>query len=233
MAATPPDEDDEGGEEEFAPPAHGPGDVLPYRLERKSSWGAQAGCATVIGLFLTALGSVFIYFEVRADDVGLGTVVGGGFALVGLLVLGLGGIHQLWARAQTAETFFEIEALRIARGEPVRFCVVQPGPADFQSLRVKVICQRTVITWKNRNGKREADRDIRIVHDHCALDMTDIAVARGARRSQEGALLVPLDQPPSGGAGTPESPAHEWQIEIWGRVRRGPDVMHPYVIHVD
>jgi hypothetical protein len=217
-------------DEDASPPPHGPGDILRYRLERKSSWGAQAGCATAIGLLLTGLGSFFIYLEVRADDVGLGTVVGGAFALVGLLVLGLGGVHQLWARAQTAETFFEMDTLAVKRGEPARFCVVQPGPADFQSLRVKVVCERTMTKRRtDAKGETTVDQDVRLVHDHCALDLTDVHVGRGSVWHHEATLIAPKDQPPSGG----DDPSHEWRIEIWGRVRRGPDVMHPFVIDVD
>jgi len=215
--------------DEHTPP-HGPGDVLRYRLERASSWGAQVGCALVIGALLLGLGSIFIYMEASAGERSLGTVVGGGFVLVGLSVFLLGGLHQLLARARTSETFFEMDTLRVARGEPARFSVVQRGPADFQSLRVKVLCQRTMTKWTTTaKGERRAENDVRVIHDHCALDLQDVLVPRGTVWHHEATLVVPKDQPPSGG----EDPSHEWQIEVWGRVRLGADVMHPFVIDVD
>jgi hypothetical protein len=175
------------------------------------------------------VGGFIVYMALSSGEGGVALIVGGAFALAGLLVAVFGGVHQLWARSQTAETFFEMDTLAVKRGEPARFCVVQPGPADFQSLRVKVVCERTLTTWRETSKGRQADRDVRLIHDHCALDLVDIHVARGAVWRHEATLIVPRDQPPSGD----DNPSHVWQVEIWGCVRRGPDVMHPFVIDVD
>jgi hypothetical protein len=88
----------------------------PIRLEREMPAARQAGCATTIGVFLTVVGSV-ITFAMRSNAPPGGRnewvlyAVGGGFALVGLLMVILG-IKMLFA-TRWPETIVEVDKMPV------------------------------------------------------------------------------------------------------------------------
>ena len=154
---------------------------------------------------------------------------GGVFAGLGLLVFA-SGIHQWLARRRTPETWLEIDAVEIVRGRPVAFSVLQPGPADLQSIRMNVICESTVVTRRRRSdGTHDSSRQVTLAYQHNVLEALDVRVPAGDVWRGDGTLVVPADQPATSGEG---DPSHVWRLEIWGRVRRGADVMHPFDIVV-
>jgi hypothetical protein len=204
---------------------------LPFRLERETPWGLQIGCALSIGVFLLLFGGTIAYLDWTRGDHGVPLFVGGGFAFVGLLVAG-SGYHQVRARRRTPETILEIDARPLTRGKTVRLLVIQPGPAKLQSLRVNIVCMSTTSEWRTRGKERYLDRDVRLVHQQTVLDVKDVTVAKGEELAHEARVVIPSDQPSTGGSGEPGDPARVWRFEVWGRVRWGADVMHPFVVEV-
>jgi hypothetical protein len=208
-----------------------PGRTLRFRLERETPWGVEAGCSVAIGFFLLLFGGTIAYLDSTRGDGGIALVFGGAFGFIGLLVTAAG-YHQVLARRRTPETILEIEALPVERGRTVRLLVVQPGPANLQSLRVNVLCMVTTKQWRTRGNERHLDRDVRLLYQHNVLDVKAVTVPRGEELAYEAQLVVPSEQPPTGGSGAPEDPEHAWRLEVWGRVRWGADLMHPFVIEV-
>ena len=198
------------------------------RVPRAEPWAATAGCGVVIGLALLALGGGIIALSVSHGDYGLPAIVGGGFAITGLFVL-YGGIHQLLASA-SPETVFEIAALPIERGRRCAGLIVQEGPLDLRSLRVNLVCLEITTRIVQRRNSTERSRTTKQVWDTNLLDAGATTVLAGERLQWDVEIEVPRDAMPSGMRD--EKRAVEWRVEVWGRVRRRPDFMHPFVVEV-
>jgi hypothetical protein len=205
------------------------GSVFPYRIERASPWGAQAGRALGIGLILLAIGGTICGFSLVHDDYGLPLVVGAGFSLVALLLV-YSGIHQFLARAGAKETLFELERLPVERGNVRNGVILQDGPVRLQSLRANVICMEETRKQVRRNGRTRVERFYKMIWDANVLDEGEVTLNGGERLQRNIAIEIPRHCKPSGEQGNGK--AIEWRVEVWGRVKGKPDFMHPFVIEV-
>src|SRR5688572_2709543 len=115
----------------------------PIRLERETPAVGQAGRATTIGAFLAVLGGVILMLAMRGDASRAGQtewlvyVVGGGFSLVGLVVVILG--IKMFLATRLPETIVEVDRLPARAGDAFQVTVRQPGPIRLRSLRLNLV----------------------------------------------------------------------------------------------
>ena len=204
----------------------------PIRLEREAPAAGQAGCATTIGLFLTVLGGV-IALGMRSDASRPGSnewlvyVVGGGFALVGIVVLILG--VKMFLASRLPETIVEVDRMPVRAGDPFQVTVRQPGPIRLKSLRLNLVGEQLTKREVWRDGKRRIDTDRRLIHQDNVLDLKDISILAGEEVTRQGGATVPADVSLADIEGTKQV---VWRLEVWGRVRGWVDFGHPFVIDV-
>jgi hypothetical protein len=202
------------------------------RLKREASFAGQAGCATTIGLFLTVLGAV-IMFLMRSDEPRAGQnewlvyVVGGGFALVGLVVAILG--VKMFLASRLPETIVEVNRMPVRAGEPFRVTVRQPGPIRLESLRLNLIGEQLTQREVLRDGKRRTDIDRRLIHQKNVLDLENITILSGEEIARDGEAIVPAEVSLADIDGDKRV---VWRLEVWGRVRGWVDFGHPFVLDV-
>ena len=204
----------------------------PIRLEREMSVAGQAGCATVIGIVLSVIGIVMV-IVLQSEQSGAGKnqwvlyAVGGGFALVGVLMVVLGIKSFLMTRIP--ETIVEVDKMPVHVGAPFQLTVRQPGPIRLRSLRANLVCEQITTRKVWRAGKTKTDRDRRIIYQANVLDLLDAAVGHGEQIVRHATVNVPADVTLADIEGNKEI---IWRVEVWGRVRGWADFGHPYVIEV-
>ena len=204
----------------------------PIRLERKAPAAGQAGCATTVGVFLAVLGGG-IMFALRSDAPRAGQnewlvyVVGGGFALVGLVVAILG--IKMFLATRLPETIVEVDRMPVRAGEPFRVTVRQPGPIRLESLRLNLVGEQLTTREVWRDGKRRTDTDSRLIHQNNVLDLRDITIVPGEEVARQGEATVPADVTLVDIEGDKQV---VWRLEVWGRVRGWVDFGHPFVVDV-
>lgn len=186
------------------------------RLERTTPWAAHIGCSFTLAALLIGLGSLFIYLSRNEEAFLLVYIVSGGFIAVGVLIL-LAGIHQLFA-VRTPETIVEIDAERLERGASYRVCLVQQGPVTLDSLRANLVGERRVRKGKTRTYEHLGTFNF--------FDSGGEVVVGDAPRIWTAQLHVPPDIAPS------DRFEVTWKIEVWGKVRRRADFMHPFEVTV-
>jgi hypothetical protein len=202
----------------------------PTRLEREMPAAGQAGCATAIGVFLTIVGSI-ITFAMRsnADQASKNEwvvyAVGGGFAVVGLVMISLGIKMALMIRLP--ETIVEVNKNPVRKGESFQMTIRQPGPMHLKSLRVNFVAEQ--ITTFKRKGQKHSNTDRRLIHEHNVLDMRDVTIAAGEEMTRHADITVPADVNVVDIEG---KRTVVWRLEVWGRVRGWVDFGHPFVIDV-
>ena len=202
----------------------------PIRLQREASVAGQAGCATAIGLFLSVLGLATLV-GLRSGAQGTGRnewvlyAVGGGFALVGLVMVVLG--LKMFLMARVPETIVEVDRMPAHAGESFHVTVRQPGPIRLKSLRVNLVCEQTTTRQVWRRGKRETDRDRRLIHQTNVLDRGEAAAGPGEHVVGQATVTIPADVQLADIEGRKEV---TWRLEVWGRVRGWTGFGHPYVI---
>ena len=204
----------------------------PIRLEREMSVAGQAGCATVIGLVLAVIGIVML-MVMQSDEFSTGQnqwvlyAVGGGFALVGLLMVVLGLKSFLMTRIP--ETIVEVDKMPVHMGEPFQLTVRQPGPIRLKSLRANLVCEQITTRRMPRARHGKTDRDRRIIHQANVLDLRDATIGHGEQIVRHATVNVPGDVKLADIEGRKEIVL---RIEVWGRVRGWADFGHPYFIEV-
>jgi hypothetical protein len=205
--------------------------VPTVRLERETPAARQAGRATAIGAGLGALGAAMIYvlrYHVSpASTDWLVYVVGGGFLLTGLVMLVLG--VRMLAAARLPETIVEVESVPVAAGTSVRVTLRQPGPLSLQSLRLNLVAEQVTTRFVWRRGRRERDRDRRLVHQQNVIDVTEVVVAGGEEFATQAVLTMPSHVTLADVEG---DKTVVWRLEVWGRVRAGIDFGHPFILDV-
>lgn len=204
----------------------------PIRLERETSLAGQAGCATVIGIVLAVIGIVVVTLmrgqEARAgENEWVVYAVGGGFGLVGLLLVVLG--IKMLLMTRIAETIVEVDRMPVHAGESFQVTVRQPGPVRMKSLRVNLVCMQTTTREVRRAGKTTTDRDQRLIQQTNVLDLRDKTAGHGEQVVGHATVNVPADIRLADIAGHKEI---VWRVEVWGKVRGWADFGHPYVIQV-
>ncbi len=204
----------------------------PIRLVRETPFTGQAGCATTIGLFLSVLGAV-ITLGMRSDTPRPATnewlvyFVGGGFSLVGLIVVILG--IKMFLAARLPETIVEVDRMPVSAGETFQVTARQPGPIRLASLRVNLVGEQLTRREVWRDGKRRIDTDRRLIHQDNVLDLKDMSILHGEEVVRQGAAMVPADVRLADIEGAKQV---VWRLEVWGRVRGWVDFGHPFVIEV-
>ena len=202
------------------------------RLEREAPAARQAGGAAAIGLLLTILGGVMT-LALRSDalrplrNAWLFDVVGGGFLLVGLVMLILGIKMALLSRLP--ETIVEVDRRSVRAGQPFHITVRQPGPIRLKSLRVNLVAEQLTRRDVWRNGKRRTHKDRRLIHQNNVLDVRNITILPGEEVARHAEATVPAELTLADIEGEKRI---VWRLEVWGRVRGWVDFGHPFVIEV-
>lgn len=204
----------------------------PIRLEREAPAARQAGCATAIGVFLTALGGASL-LAMRSDALRPATnawlfyVVGTGFALVGVIMVIFG--IKMFLASRLPATVVEVDRMPVRAGQPFHVTVRQPGPVRLESLRLNLVGEQLTkrVVW--RNGQRRTNTDRRLIHQDNVLDLRDLTILRGEEVAREGEATVPADVSLADIDGEKWV---VWRLEVWGRVRGWVDFAHSFVIEV-
>lgn len=202
----------------------------PIRLQRETSVAGQAGSATVIGIALAVIGTVTL-LALRSDELGAGDngwvlyAVGGGFAVVGLLVAVLG--IKMFLMMRIPETIVEVDRMPVHAGDSFQLTVRQPGPVRLASLRVNLVCEQT--TRQRRAGRSKTDKDRRIIHQTNVLDVREAVAGSGEHVVRHATVNVPAGVQHADIAGQKEI---VWRLEVWGRARGWTGFGHPYVIQI-
>lgn len=206
------------------------GSRLPVVLSRSSSRGAQIGCTLFLALLLGGIGfPVFRYPTTHPqENVGVMYIVGGGFSLVGLLLL-YSALHQLFA-LKTPELTVETETAELIRGQKVRFFFRQPGPVSLQSLRANLVGEERWSVPRGSGSNRTTSYQSR---DLGTFNFFDSGPQDVRAELPYEALIeyeVPRELEPSG----VREGDHvvSWKIEVWGKVRRRADFMHSYDVTI-
>ncbi len=200
--------------------------MLALRIPRAAPWRGQAGCGLTLGILLTLFGGGICWFAAAHDDYGLPMVVGGAFALVGLLLV-YSGIHQLIA-SRLPETIFELNELPLQRGDTRAGMIIQEGPVNLQSLRVNLVCLVYITERVRRKGQKSTWT--KQLWDANVLDVGAVELRSGEKFHWDVSFEVPRNAKPTGGDG--KDRVIEWRVEVWGRVRGRPDFMHPFIVEV-
>ena len=200
------------------------GTRLRYSLSRKTSRGAQIGCTLALALIVGGIGATAFVLASRHRETEpsfVVYVVGGGFALVGLLLL-YSAIHQLFA-LRTPETIVEIDRDVLVRGGDVQLYFRQPGPAQFESLRANLVGEES---WWTGTGKRRRHHVLQLgvfnLFDSGPFEVD--ATVPYERIADARIPHVPHASDPAH--------AETWQLEVWGKVRGRADFQHVYGVRL-
>ena len=194
---------------------------LSYALSRQSSRGAQVGCTLILAAILGGAGGTILYLARRHDEPSLVVnVVGGGFALFGLLLL-YSAVHQMFAM-RTPQTLVEMDTDVLRRGARVQIHFHQAGPASFESLRANLVGEES---WWTGSGKHRR-------HHHVHLgtfNLVDCGPFEVVDLPFERTVTVEIPQLPY-----PSNREHgvTWQLEVWGKVRGRADFQHVFPVEV-
>ena len=202
------------------------------RLEREAPAAAQGGATVIIGIFLTILGGAFL-LGMRNEALRPGTngwvidVVGGGFSLVGVVLLILG--IKMILMSRLPETIVEVEKMPVRAGELLQFTVRQPGPIRLESLRVNLVAEQITKREVWRNGRRQIETDRRLIHQHNVVDLEGVTIEPGNEIARKAGVMMParIDLADIEGRATVV-----WKLEVWGRVRGWVDFGHAFVVDV-
>lgn len=186
----------------------------------------------MIAFVLLAVGGGILYPTIRHwndEDPTAGAIVGGGFALVGL-IMAYTAIHQSMA-IRTPETEVAIDEWPLKPGQSAKVRIRQPGPVKLRSMSGRLICEvreRRLVRRRNQPDTYEWNSKYPCQDRFFHSDPT--SVPEGGHFETTADLCIPADAVPSGSKG--EDLTVQWRIEVWGRVRWWPDFMHPYEISV-
>ena len=154
-------------------------------------------------------------------------VVGGGFLLVGLVMLILG--IKMALSTRLPETIVEVDRRSVRAGQPFHITVRQPGPIRLKSLRVNLVAEQLTRrdVWRNGEGRTHTDR--RLIHQNNVLDVRNVTILPGEEVARHAEATVPADVTLADIEGEKRI---VWRLEVWGRVRGWVDFGHPFVIEV-
>jgi hypothetical protein len=198
------------------------------RLVREMPWKTEMGCGLLISLILGGVGGFILYMEhihppsSDQNNAWVTPIVGGGFFLVGVLLL-FSVVYGFLA-SRSPETVVAIDKNELRRGDRVTVHILQPGPIRLKSLRADLFGEELRIRGYTNNVTTRKDLG---TFKFFAQD--DIVVRNGEVFHRSATLDIPQDIPPSdtfsGGTVT-------WRIEVWGAVRRGFNFRHPFEVKV-
>jgi hypothetical protein len=170
---------------------------------------ALAGVLLVVGGGIIA---AFIINPAGEGDMWVMPLVGGAFALVGLVML-YGGVRGARGmKIPPAEVFIEGGAV-MKPGATVRLRVRQGGPMAIESLTVKACCERVYRRKVKPNSSTTVeDRDG--LWEQVVLEVVNERVPAGGVLEREAAFTLPASARPTGPA-KPDGRI-EWRIQVWG-----------------
>lgn len=209
---------------------------LSVRLKREHPWGRAIGCSLIGGLLLMGLAGGILVLARRMPPEGenqwVPYVVLGAFGLCGV-VLFLNGVHQ-WFASRVRETIVEIDQDPIPVGATVAMCVRQEGPVNLSSLRANLRCVERKHEWHTRtdsDGKTETYKTTneKELFKLNILDEQPESIPAEEFWEKSLTFQIPTDGRPSL---TSTDLEIVWMIEVWGKVRRWPDFMHPFILKV-
>jgi hypothetical protein len=166
------------------------------RLERETSVGRQAGCASAIGIVLATISIAMVVLmrggkAPTGENAWLVYAVGGGFGLFGLLMLVLG--TKMFLMTRIPETIVEVDKMPVHAGESFQLTIRQPGPIRLKSLRVNLVCEQITTRKVQRAGETKTKTDRRIIHQINVLDLKEASAGRGEQVIAHATVNVPAD----------------------------------------
>lgn len=209
---------------------------LSVRLKREHPWGRAVGCALFLGLLLMSFAGGFLALARRmppeGDNQWVPYVVLGVFGFVGVLLF-LSGVHQ-WFASRIRETILEIDQDPIPVGATVAMCVRQEGPVSLSSLRANLRCVERKHEWNTRSDSDGNPETYKTTNEKELFKLNILDEQPESIPAEEFwetslTFQIPADARPSSTSADLEV---VWMIEVWGKVRRWPDFMHPYLLNV-
>lgn len=186
------------------------------------------GCGLLMSLILGGVGGFILYMEhvhppsSDQNSAWVTPIVGGGFFLVGVLLL-FSVVYGFLA-SRSPETVVAIDKNELRRGDGVTVHILQPGPIRLKSLRADLFGEELRIRgYTNRVTTRKDLGTFKF------FAQDDIVVRKGEVFHRSATLDIPQDIPPSD---TFDGGTVTWRIEVWGAVRRGFNFRHPFVVKV-
>jgi hypothetical protein len=205
--------------------------TAPVSLSRETPAVRQAGGAAALGICLLALGGVMLYVLRQQSDPAttdwLVSTVGTAFSLVGVMTLALA--LKMLIAARTPETRVEVDRLPVAAGATFLVTMRQPGPVRLYSLRLNLTAEQVTTRVVYRRGRRDRDRDRRLIYQHNLIDTGPLVIARGEELIRQAEATMPASLRLADVEG---DKAVVWRLEVWGKVQRGVDFGHPFVLDV-
>lgn len=203
---------------------------LPVRLVREMPFRSQLGCTASLALILCAVATIaLIAGREPGKDSWVATVVGGVFALFGMLLLG--SLIRQWAASGIPEIIVECSAQPLLPGGMFHVSFIQQGPANLKSLRAKLVCiEETRVPLPNAGAGRSSHRtDVRTLATHDLIEAVHLRVAARDVWVGERDFVVPAD---ARATGTDGKVTVRWRIEVWGLGQGFASFMHPFPIEV-
>lgn len=203
---------------------------LPVRLVREMPFRSQLGCTASLALILFAVATIaLIAGREPGRDSWVATVVGGAFALFGLLLLG--SLIRQWAASGIPETIVECSTQPLPPGGLSHFSFTQQGPANLRSLQAKLVCiEETRVLLPNAGAGRSRHRtDVRTLATYDLIAARHLRVPERDVWVGEREFFVPADARATGTDGEVEV---RWRIEVWGQARGIAGFMHPFPVDV-
>lgn len=176
----------------------------------------RVGCLLVLAAVLLAIGggivAVYVANPAGKGDMWVMPVVGGGFALVGALLLYAGVRGARGLRIPESEVFID-DGAPLAPGAVVQLRLRQRGPMTVDSLQLRVCCERVYERQVRANSSATVE-DREPLWEQVLAEVKDERIAAGAVLEREVTLELPADARPTGPA-TPDGTIR-WQVEVRG-----------------
>jgi hypothetical protein len=193
------------------------GTHLRYALRRATSRAAQIAGTLVIAALAGAPAAVLL---TRGEPSPLFYVMAGLFGVVAVLLL-VSAVRQVLA-LRTRQTVVESDSDAFERGAQVDLYFRQPGPASFESFRVRLIGAE--VAW---SGKRHKSQFTHSLGEYDLFDSGPFDATAAVPFERTITVKIP-DVPEPSRATNPV----EWRLEVSGRVRGRADVRHTFPVTV-
>jgi hypothetical protein len=188
------------------------------RLTPRDDAAGRVGCLFVLagGLLFVGVGLlvVFAFHPEGEGDMWVMPVVGGAFALAGVVMLFAGVRGARGASTPPTEVFIE-GGNRPRPGDTVHLLLRQPGAVDIESLVLTLRCER-VYRRRVKPASSATVEDCDAIWEQELIDVRDERVPAGGVLVRDAVVTLPPDARPTG----PASPDGRirWQLEARGEV---------------
>jgi hypothetical protein len=186
--------------------------------ERQTDFGEIPRAVTSLFVSLVLFGMAVLFFF--AGEGGVFTYVSALPAILGLLVF-YTFFHSLFA-SRTPPTTLLLALDSLPRGKDIPYTIRQYGPVRLESLRGRLVCEKSV--------RRDKSRDLTYPYQIEIFDTGPVEVALHDTMDHPATLHIPADAEPT----TDQVGLRiEWRIEIWGKVIGRADFMRPFRVVVE